>query len=85
MHSSPRDLLFGKVDILAPDGKPVPIPFRLDGGEGKEIMIQIPVHTSGDVAAALNALEPHQPAPRLLSDVEDRLFTHAGLDFAGIR
>jgi hypothetical protein len=83
MDSSPGDLLFGKVHILTSDGKPVPIPFSLDAGEGKEIMIQIPVHTSGDVAAALNAMEQHQPAPRLLSDVEDQLFTRAGLDFAG--
>jgi hypothetical protein len=83
MDSSPGDLLFGKVRILTPDGKPVPIPFSLDGGEGKEIMIQIPVHTSGDVAAALNTMEQHQPAPRLLSDVEEQLFAHAGLDFAG--
>ena len=83
MDSSPGDLLFGNVRILTPDGKPVPIPFSLDGSEGKEIMIQIPVHTSGDVAAALNAIEQHQPAPRLLSDVEEQLFVHAGLDFAG--
>jgi hypothetical protein len=83
MDSSPGDLLFGMVHILTPDGKPVPIPFSLDGGEGKEIMVQIPVHTSGDVAAALNAMEQHQPAPRLLNDVEEQLFAHAGLDFAG--
>jgi hypothetical protein len=83
MDSSPGDLLFGKVHILAPDGKPVPIPFSLDGGEGKDIMIQIPVHTSGDVAAALNTMEQHQPAPRLLSDVEEQLFARAGLDFVG--
>ena len=83
MDSSPGDLLFGRVNILTPDGKPVPIPFSLDSGEGKEIMVQIPVHTSGDVAAALHALEQHQPAPRLLNDVEEQLFAHAGLDFAG--
>jgi hypothetical protein len=83
MDSSPGDLLFGKVHILTSDGKPVSIPFSLAGGEGKEIMIQIPVRTSGDVAAALNAMEHHEPAPRLLSDVEDQLFTRAGLDFAG--
>jgi hypothetical protein len=83
MDSSPGDLLFGMVHILTPDGKPVPIPFTLDGGEGKEITVQIPVHTSGDVAAALNAMEQHQPAPRLLNDVEEQLFAHAGLDFAG--
>ena len=83
MDSSPGDLLFGKVPILTPDGKPVPIPFSLDGGEGKEIMIQIPIHTSRDVAAALNSMEQHQSAPRVLSDVEEQLFAHAGLDFAG--
>jgi hypothetical protein len=83
MDSSPGDLLFGKVHILTPDGKPMPIPFSLDSGEGKEIMIQIPVHTSGDVAAALNVIEQHQPAPRLLSAVEEQLFVHAGLDFVG--
>jgi hypothetical protein len=83
MDSSPGDLLFGKVHILAPDGKPVPIPFSLDGGEEKQIMIQIPVRTFGDVAAALNVMEQHQPAPRLLSDVEEQLVAHAGLDFAG--
>jgi hypothetical protein len=83
MDSSPGDLLFGRVHILSPGGKPVPIPFSLDGGEGKDIMIQIPVHTSGDVAAALNDMEQHQPAPFLLRDVEAQLFAHAGLDFAG--
>jgi hypothetical protein len=46
-------------------------------------MIQIPIRTSGDVGAALNDMEQHQPAPLLLSDVETRLFAHAGLDFAG--
>ena len=83
MDSPPGDLLFGRVHILTPDGKPMPIPFSLDGGEGKEIMIQIPVRTSGDVGAALNDMEQHQPAPLLLSDVEAQLFAHAGPDFAG--
>ena len=83
MDSPPGDLLFGRVHILTPDGKSVPIPFSLDGGEEKEIMIQIPVRTSGDVGAALNDMEQHQPALLLLSDVEAQLFAHAGLDFAG--
>jgi hypothetical protein len=83
LDSSPGDLLFGKVRILTPDGKPVLIPFSLDGGEREDIVIQIPVHTSGDVAAGLNAMEQHQPMPPLLRDIEEQLFVHAGLDFAG--
>ena len=69
-------------DFLTPEGKPLPFPVNLDGGEGKQITVRAVVLLSSDVADVTRAIGEDQPQPQSLRDVQLRIAA-AGLDVLG--
>ena len=71
-------------DFLSSDGKPLPFPINLDGGEGKQITVRAVLLVTSDVADVNRSLgeDQHRDQSLSLRDVQLRLAA-AGLDVLG--